>query len=166
MVVANSHAGGRRAIASLGLLTIVAYGSWYYGFGVLLDPIHQSEHWSRGALGGVFGAAILVNGIGAALGGRLLDANGPRQTFLLAALLGAGGLRAASAQHSLVGFGLAYAAGGGGIGALGFYHVTQAAAARTTPARSSQAIARLTIIGALPSTPSGPLGSDSRSGGS
>lgn len=151
MAGANSHADGRRAIASLGLLTIVAYGSWYYGFGVLLDPIHQSEHWSRGALGGVFGAAILVNGIGAALGGRLLDANGPRQTFLLAALLGAGGLLAASVQHGLIGFGLAYAVGGGGIGALGFYHVTQAAAARTTPARSAQAIARLTIIGAFAS---------------
>ena len=151
MAGANSHADGGRAIASLGLLTIVAYGTWYYGFGVLLDPIHQSEHWSRGALGAVFGAAILVNGIGAALGGRLLDARGPRQTFLLAALLGAGGLLAASAQHSLVGFAVAYAVGGGSIGALGFYHVTQAAAARTTPARSSQAIARLTIIGALAS---------------
>jgi MFS family permease len=148
---ANSKREGSGAIASLGLLTIVAYGSWYYGFGVLLDPIHQSEHWSRGALGGVFGAAILVNGIGAALGGRLLDARGPRQAFLLAALLGGGGLLAASAQHSLVGFALAYAGGGGSIGALGFYHVTQAAAARTTPARSSQAIARLTIIGALAS---------------
>jgi MFS family permease len=151
MLEAHSQRGGGRAIASLGLLTIVAYGTWYYGFGVLLDPIHQSEHWSRGALGAVFGAAILVNGIGAALGGRLLDARGPRETFLLAALLGAGGLLAASAQHSLVGFAVAYAIGGGSIGALGFYHVTQAAAARTTPARSSQAIARLTIIGALAS---------------
>jgi MFS family permease len=140
-----------RAIASLGLLTIVAYGSWYYGFGVLLDPIHQSEHWSRGALGAVFGATILVNGIGAALGGRLLDAGGPRRTFLLAALLGAGGLLIASAQHSLVGFAVAYAIGGGSIGALGFYHVTEAAAARTTPGRSSQAISRLTIIGAFAS---------------
>jgi predicted MFS family arabinose efflux permease len=139
------------AIASLGLLTIVAYGCWYYGFGVLLDPIHHAEGWSRGALGGVFGAAIFVNGIGAAIGGRLLDAAGPRRTFLLAALLGAGGLAAASFQHGILAFGACYAIGGGSIGALGFYHVTLAAAARTSPARPSQAIARLTIIGALSS---------------
>jgi MFS family permease len=129
----------------------VAYGTWYYGFGVLLDPIHQAEGWSRGALGGVFGAAIFVNGVGAAVGGRLLDAAGPRRTFLLASVLGAGGLAVASFQHSLIGFGVGYAIGGGCIGALGFYHVTQAAAARTTPARPSQAIARLTMIGALAS---------------
>jgi predicted MFS family arabinose efflux permease len=139
------------AIASLGLLTIVAYGTWYYGFGVLLDPIHHTERWSRGALGVVFGAAIFVNGIGAAVGGRLVDAAGPRRTFLLASLLGGGGLAAASYQHSLLGFGACYAIGGGSIGALGFYHVTQAAAARTTPANPTQAIARLTMIGALAS---------------
>lgn len=139
------------AIASLGVLTIVAYGCWYYGFGVLLDPIHHAEGWSRGALGGVFGAAILVNGVGAAVGGRLLDAAGPRRTFLLAAVLGAGGLAVASYQHDLYAFGASYAIGGGSIGALGFYHVTQAAAARTSPAHPSQAIARLTIIGALSS---------------
>jgi MFS family permease len=141
----------RAAIGSLGLLTIVAYGSWYYGFGVLLDPIHQADGWSRGALGGVFGAAIFVNGVGAAVGGRLLDAAGPRRTFLLASVLGAGGLVVASFQHSLVGFGVGYAIGGGSIGALGFYHVTQAAAARTTSSRPSQAIARLTMLGALAS---------------
>jgi predicted MFS family arabinose efflux permease len=141
----------RAAIGSLGLLTIVAYGSWYYGFGVFLDPIHDAEGWSRGALGSVFGAAIFVNGVGAAVGGRLLDAAGPRLTFLLAALLGSGGLAAASFQHGLLGFAVAYAVGGGSIGALGFYHVTQAAAARAAPARPSQAIARLTIIGALSS---------------
>jgi MFS family permease len=147
----STQAPAAGAIASLGFLTIAAYGSWYYGFGVLLDPIHQSEGWSRGALGGVFGAAIFVNGAGAAVGGRLLDAGGPRRTFLIAALLGAGGLAAASFQHSLVGFALAYAIGGGSIGALGFYHVTLAAAARSAPLRSSQAIARLTMIGALAS---------------
>jgi MFS family permease len=139
------------AIGSLGILTIVAYGTWYYGFGVLLDPIHQRDGWSRGALGVVFGATIFVNGIGAAVGGRLVDAAGPRRTFLLAAALGGGGLAAASYQQSLLGFAAWYAIGGGSIGALGFYHVTQAAAARTTPGSPSRSIARLTMIGALAS---------------
>ena len=148
---ARSGGVGGTAIASLGVLTIAAYGCWYYGFGVLLDPIHDAEGWSRGALGSVFGAALFVNGIGAAAGGRLLDSAGPRRTFLLAALLGGGGLAAASLQHSVWGFAVAYAIGGGSVGALGFYHVTQAAAARASPARPAEAIARLTIIGALSS---------------
>ena len=107
---------------------------------MLLDPIHQSDHWSRGALGAVFGATILARRWSA----RVAPSCSRR-------LPGAGGLLVASEQHTLVGFAVAYAIGGGSIGALGFYHVTQAAAARTTPARASQAISRLTIIGAFAS---------------
>jgi predicted MFS family arabinose efflux permease len=143
--------GGSATIAVLGLLTITAYGGWYYGFGVLLEPIHRDEGWSPAALGAVFGAAILVNGVGAAFGGRLLDRAGPRTTFLVAALIGVGGLVAAAMQHNVVAFALCYAIGGGSIGALGFYHVTLAAAARATPSRGTQAIARLTMIGAFSS---------------
>ena len=143
--------GGSATIAALGLLTITAYGGWYYGFGVLLEPIHRDQGWSPAALGAVFGGAILVNGVGAAFGGRLLDRAGPRRTFLLAMLIGAGGLVAAATQHNVVAFGLCYAVGGGSIGALGFYHVTLAAAARAMPSRGAQAIARLTMIGAFSS---------------
>ncbi|MGZ4761245.1 MAG: MFS transporter [Ilumatobacteraceae bacterium] len=142
---------GMATIAVLGLLTITAYGGWYYGFGVLLDPIHRDEGWSPAALGTVFGAAILVNGLGAALGGRLLDRAGPRRTFLLAVVIGGGGLALAALQHNVIGFGLCYALGGGSIGALGFYHITQAAAARAVPGRGPQAIRRLTMIGAFSS---------------
>jgi MFS family permease len=142
---------GLPAIVALGVLTITAYGGWYYGFGVLLEPIRRDEGWSSAALGTVFGAAILVNGVGSALGGRLLDRAGPRRTFLLATLIGAGGLAAAALQHNVITFGICYALGGGSIGALGFYHVTQAAAARSMPRRATQAIARLTMIGAFSS---------------
>ena len=52
----------------------------------------------------------------------------------------------------MLGFGACYAIGGGSIGALGFYHVSQAAAARAAePKRRSRAIARLTMLGALSS---------------
>ncbi|HEX2785896.1 MAG TPA: MFS transporter [Ilumatobacteraceae bacterium] len=143
--------GGLPTIVVLGVLTITAYGGWYYGFGVLLEPIRRDQGWSSAALGTVFGAAILVNGLGSAIGGRLLDRAGPRLTFLLAALIGAGGLAAAALQHNVISFGVCYAVGGGSIGALGFYHVTLAAAARATPRRATSAIARLTMIGAFSS---------------
>lgn len=100
----------------------------------------------------MFGATILVNGMGAALGGRLLDRAGPRVAFLLGGVFGGSGLALASIQHTVLGFGACYALGGGSIGALGFYHVTQAAAARAAPSHGrSQAIARLTMLGALAS---------------
>jgi MFS family permease len=135
----------------LGVLTIVTYGTWYYGYGVLIEPIHDDQHWSRGLLGTVFGVAILVNGLGAAAGGRLLDRAGPRSAFLVAAVVSSSFLVVASYQHDPYAFGLAFGIGGGITGALGFYHVTQAAAARSAPGRPARAISRLTIIGALSS---------------
>ncbi|HSB86798.1 MAG TPA: MFS transporter, partial [Ilumatobacteraceae bacterium] len=48
-------------------------------------------------------------------------------------------------------FGLCYAVGGGGIGALGFYHVTQAAAMRSAPGDPARAVRRLTMLGAFSS---------------
>ena len=143
--------GGVASVAVLGVLTITAYGGWYYGFGVLLEPIRRDQGWSSAALGTVFGAAILVNGLGSAIGGRLLDRAGPRRTFLLAVVIGSGGLAAAALQHNVISFGVCYAVGGGSIGALGFYHVTLAAVARAMPRRATSAISRLTMIGAFSS---------------
>ena len=52
---------GWAAIAALGLVTITAYGSWFYAFGILIDPIHLDEGWSLAALGAIFAAAQIVN---------------------------------------------------------------------------------------------------------
>ncbi|MGE4566252.1 MAG: hypothetical protein AAEB43_01210 [Acidimicrobiales bacterium] len=38
-------------VISLGLLTITSYGSWLYGFGVLINPINQTMGLSTTALG-------------------------------------------------------------------------------------------------------------------
>ena len=62
--------------------------------------------------------------------GRVLDRRGPRLVFLFAAVAGTGVMLAASAQSALLPFAIAYASGCGLVGALGFYHITQAAAAR------------------------------------
>ena len=58
---------------------------------------------------------------------------------------------AASAQGSLLPFAIAYVGGCGLVGALGFYHITQAVAARTAPAAPSRAIIWLTLFGAFSS---------------
>ena len=48
-------------------------------------------------------------------------------------------------------FGASYAAGCGVVGALGLYHITQPAAARSWPADTSRASVWLTIIGVFAS---------------
>ena len=52
---------------------------------------------------------------------------------------------------ALLPFAIAYAGGCGLVGALGFYHITQAVAARTAPATPARAIIWLTLFGALSS---------------
>ena len=140
---------GWTPVVALGVVTITAYGSWFYGFGVLVGPIADDTGWSLGALGGVYAASQLVSAVGSALGGRLLDRAGITTVLRLQALLGAPILAVASVAPGFVGFAAAGALGGGVIGALGFYHVTTAAAARIGPSDSARSISVLTMIGAF-----------------
>lgn len=141
----------RGRIAVLGFITISVYGSWYYGFGVLLDPIIADTGWSEASLTAAFGASSLVAGVGSMFGGWLLDRHGSRLTFWLAAVLGIGAFAAATSTASLSAFAMSTAVGGGAFGALGFYHVTQTAAVRVSPSAATRAIAVLTIWGAFAS---------------
>ena len=141
----------RVRIAVLGFITISVYGSWYYGFGVLLDPIIADTGWSEASLTAAFGASSMVAGIGSMFGGWLLDRHGSRRTFTFAAVGGLGAFTVATATTSLSVFAVAGAVGGGAFGALGFYHVTQTAAVRVSPSAATRAIAVLTIWGAFAS---------------
>ena len=80
----------------------------------------------------MFSGVLLLTGLGAAVAGRILDRRGTRPLFLAAA--DAGALLAASFQTRFAAFAVTYAAGCGIAGALGFYQVTQPAAARMAPA--------------------------------
>ncbi len=136
-------------VVSLGLLTITSYGSWLYGFGVLIDPINRTMGWSTTTLGLTYGAAQAISGIGAFFGGRLLDRLGVKGPFTLLALFGGGLMLAAFSAESMLTFGLLYAAGAGITGATGFYHITTVASARRHPQHPDRAIALLTIVGAF-----------------
>jgi MFS family permease len=138
-------------VGVLGVITITVYGSWYYSFGVLLDPIIADTGWREGVLATAFGVSSLIAGFGSLAGGWLLDRFGSRVAFGVAALLGAiAFLLAASARSAFV-FAVAAAVGGGVFASLGFYHVTQTAAVRISPGAGNRAIAILTIWGAFAS---------------
>lgn len=144
---------GRRwsGVVALGLLTITAYGSWFYGFGVLIDAIGEDESWGTATLGLTYGAAQVITGLGAFAGGRLLDRWGGVGPFVVQASVGAGCLLVATWATDPAVFAVLYGAGAGVVGATGFYPVTTAAAARLHPDRPDRAIAVLTIIGAFAS---------------
>jgi MFS family permease len=98
-------------------------------------------------LGAVFSWVLVASGLIGVAGGRLLDRFGPGPLFLATGTVGAGLLAMASTLHDYLPFAAVYGAACGLIGGLGFYHVTQPAAARSRPGDPSSAIVQLTIIG-------------------
>ncbi len=141
----------RGRIAILGLVTITVYGSWFYAFGVLLDPIISDTGWSEAGVTAVFSTSSVIAGVGALAGGWFLDHWGSRLVFITAALLGAGSLFLAAGAQTPAFFAIAGGVGGGVLASLGFYHVTQTAAVRVSPGAEDRAIAVLTIWGAFAS---------------
>lgn len=141
----------RGRIAVLGLITIAVYGSWFYSFGVLLDPIVADTGWSETAVAAVFSSSALIAGFGALAGGVILDRLGARIVFGVAAVVGGGALALAAGAGSAAAFALAGAVGGGVLASLGFYHVTQTVAVRISPGAEDRSIAVLTIWGAFAS---------------
>jgi len=140
-----------RTVAILGIETICVYGAWWYSYGVLLDPIIDDTGWSETTLAGSFSLGALLIGVGSIFGGRFLDRLGSRPVFLASAVVGGASLMVASVAQTEAVFFLSSALAQGAFGALGFYHVTMAAAVRSSPAAPARAIAVLTIWGALAS---------------
>ena len=137
------------SIAALGLVTVAAYGSAYYAFGVLLGPILDDTDWSEALVAGAFSASTLIGAFGAGIAGRLVDSHGARRVMLGGGLAGCLALMGAAWAPNVGVFVLAYAVGGGLLSAAGFYHVTQAAAARVSWGNPARGIMLLTLYGAF-----------------
>ena len=137
-------------LTSLGVLTVVAYGTWFYGFGVLFTDLSNFHGVSASTLGVTFGIAQLLSGIGAVATGRRLDVFGPRAVLGIIGPIGATIYFASSFTTGTM-FLTMYALGGGLIGAAGFYSFTQPLAVRIASTDATRAITRLTIWGAFSS---------------
>ena len=57
--------GPSAGVIVLGVLTMTAFGAWFYAFGVLIDAITDDEGWSTTALGLTYGSAQVLSGVGA-----------------------------------------------------------------------------------------------------
>ncbi|MGA0922463.1 MAG: MFS transporter [Ilumatobacteraceae bacterium] len=135
----------------LGVLTICVYGSWFYGFGVLIDDIGAELGMGATALGASFGAAQALVGLLALVTGRLLDRRGPSIVLGVIGPLGAVALGVSGRVGDSLLFAVLFAIGGGLTGAAGFYTLTQSVIVRADRTRSLERIIRLTIWGALAS---------------
>jgi MFS family permease len=138
-------------IALLGILTIVAYGTWFYGFGVLIDEIDAELPGGLFPLTAGYATAQILTGILGVVAGRLLDKKGARVPFALGAATGPVLFLGASYATNPWVFSVLFGAGGGIVGATAFYHLTQTVAARLAVGSEIRAIARLTIWGAFAS---------------
>lgn len=138
-------------IWALGLVTIAAYGVWIYSFGVLLDPMIETEGWSEGVLTVGFGGSMALGGLLSVAAGKFLDRAGSRPVFMLGAGVGTSLLLAAAAAPNVGLFVVTGGLGGAAVNALGQYHITQATAVRVAPAQPTRALAWLTVLGAFSS---------------
>lgn len=141
--------GGR--IALLGVLTIVAYGSWFYGFGVLIDEIEAELPGGLAPLTAGYAIAQVLTGVLGVVVGRMLDRSGARRPFAVGAAVGPALLVASTFVNDPWAFALLFGAGGGVVGSTAFYHLTQTVSARLAVGLEARAIARLTIWGAFAS---------------
>jgi MFS family permease len=147
----TTHALPTARIALLGILTIVAYGTWFYGFGVLIDEIDAELPGGLFPLTAGYAMAQILTGVLGVVAGRLLDKKGARVPFALGAATGPVLFLGSSYASDPWVFSVLFGAGGGIVGATAFYHLTQTVAARLAVGAEIRAIARLTIWGAFAS---------------
>lgn len=136
---------------AMGVLSIVAFGAWFYGYGVLVEPIAADTGWGDGMLGATYGASLLVAGVAGTAVGHLLDSRGSRATFLVLAVTSTVALLGASVAVHQWSFAVLGAVGGGLVGAGGYYNATSAVMARLVPHERAHGITVLTLFGAFAS---------------
>ena len=132
-------------------MQLVAWGSLFYAFAVLLPHMQQDLGWSHATLASGYSGALLLSGLLAPRVGVFIDRGFGRRVVTGGALAGVAGLVLWSvATHPAV-----YAAAWllVGIAMAGtFYAPVFAVVVRLDPTRSRRAILAITLVGALAST--------------
>ncbi|HLS14165.1 MAG TPA: MFS transporter, partial [Beutenbergiaceae bacterium] len=140
-----------RLTITFGLMVIVAFGSWFYGFGVLIEPIGADTGWAESTLSTAYGAGLFAVGLGAVLAGRVIDRFGPRPVFASCAVGAFTGTLATVQAGSPALFTVAAVGTQCFIGVAGYYTAVHAAIARLVPTDRTRAITVNTLWGAFAS---------------
>jgi MFS family permease len=154
----NSDRRDRRLLPvySLCVTQVIAWGSLYYAFSVLLGPMSNAHGWPPAAMVGAFSLSLLVSGLAAYPAGRLLHRYGGR------AVMGAGSAIAAIAfltvavAPALWTFYLGWAIAGVAM-ALSLYEAAFAVLAMHYVDEYRRAVTTVTLSGGFASTVFWPL---------
>lgn len=135
----------------LSLAQLITWGSVFYGFSLLLEPVERDLGLSRAEASLAFSLALLAEGLMAWPVGRLIDAGHERVVMAGGSLLVAAGLYAHSLVESLASFYGAWVILGVALSGT-LYTPVFAVVTRRYPNDFRRAIIVLTFLGGLAST--------------
>jgi MFS family permease len=144
-------------VLALGVTQITAWGSIYYLFALLMEPLQAELGASKSLVVGAFTGSLLVSGLLAPLVGRLIDRHGGRGLMAAASLLAAGALAALAQVTTLAQLYVVWALLGVAMAGT-LYEPAFAVVTRAFVSNHRRAIAVLTLFGGFASTVFWPLG--------
>ena len=143
-------------IGGLSLTQLISWGSVFYLFSLLLEPVEAELGLTRGQSSLAFSLALLTEGLLAWPVGRLIDRGHERAVMTLGSIVVALGLALHAQVHDLAGFyGVWLLLGAGLAGTL--YPPAFAVVIRRYPSDFRRAIIVITFLGGLASTVFMPL---------
>lgn len=155
----NGHGNGLRwppyygwvLVVTLGLSTIISYGTTEYIFGILVVPMGQELGWDRASLSGAYSLMLVLGGLLGVPIGRFVDRHGARSAMAVGSAIAGFSLVGLADVQTLWQFYLLWAGGLGIATALTFYPVTFTVVANWFALRRGAALALLTLLGGLAS---------------
>ncbi len=142
---------GWTLLVSLGIVSIIAYGTLQYFFGVLVVPVGRELGWTRADLSLSYSLALLVSGLLGYPIGRWVDRRGARAVMASGAVLAGLTLIELSRVRQLWEWYLLWGGGLGVAGAMTQYPVSFTVVANWFHRRRGAAMALLTVLGGLAS---------------
>lgn len=135
----------------LSLAQLITWGSVFYTFALLLEPVERELGLSRAQTSLAFSLALLAEGLCAYPVGRWIDRGNERAVMAGGSLLVAAGLAFHAGVHTVQGFYLAWLVLGAGLAAT-LYTPVFAIVTRRYPQDFRRAIITITFLGGLASS--------------
>lgn len=148
--------GSWQLLLALGVTQIVSWGSIYYAFALLLEPLQRDLGAGRSEVAGAFSAALLISGLCATWIGRTIDRRGGRWVMTAGSLAAALLLAALSQVQSLPLLYLIWIALGAAMAAT-LYEPAFVVVAQVHRVNYRRALTVLTLFGGFASTVFWPL---------
>ena len=143
-------------ICVLGITQIISYGSVFYSFSLLMQPLQLALGATKSMTVGAFSFALVVAGLCATYVGATIDRIGGRMVMTTGSIAAGLLLVALSCVESIIGLYVVYACLGATMAAI-LYEPAFAVLTRLFRANARRAITMLTLFGGLSSTVFWPL---------